>query len=77
MQGDKAGRLVRGFRGAPPADEDALVDLLLRLSRLAEDIPEMAELDLNPVLALADRAIAVDARVRVARQAPQHRAKSW
>ena len=77
VQGGKAGRLVRGFRGAPPADEDALVDLLLRLSRLAEDVPEMTELDLNPVLALADRAIAVDARVRVARQAPQHRAKSW
>ena len=73
----KAGRLVAGFRGAPPADEDALVDLLLRLSRLAEDIPEMAELDLNPVLALSDRAVAVDARVRVARVAPTHRAKSW
>ena len=73
----KAGRLVAGFRGAPPADEDALVDLLVRLSRLAEDIPEMAELDLNPVLALADGCVAVDARVRVARQAPQRRAKSW
>ena len=73
----KAGRLVAGFRGAPPADEDALVDLLVRLSRLAEDVPEMAELDLNPVLALADGCVAVDARVRVARQAPQRRAKSW
>src|SRR5207248_2365133 len=36
-----------------------------------------AELDLNPVLALADGCVAVDARVRVARQAPQRRAKSW
>jgi hypothetical protein len=49
----------------------------VRLSVLAEDLPEVAELDLNPVLALADRCLAVDARVRVARQAPQHRAKSW
>ena len=77
VRADKAGRLVAGFRGAPPADEEALVDLLLRLSRLVEDFPEVAELDLNPVLALSDRAIAVDARVRVARQAPQRRAKSW
>jgi acetate---CoA ligase (ADP-forming) len=73
----KAGRLVAGFRGKPPADEDALVDLLVRLARLADDLPEVAELDLNPVLALADRSVAVDARVRVARQAPRHRAKSW
>jgi acetate---CoA ligase (ADP-forming) len=77
VRAGKAGRLVAGFRGAPPADEDALVDLLMRLSRLVEDFPEVAELDLNPVLALADRAVAVDARVRVARQAPQRRAKSW
>jgi acetyl coenzyme A synthetase (ADP forming)-like protein len=73
----KAGRLVAGFRGAAPADDDALVDLMLRLSRLAEDLPEVAELDLNPVLALHDRCVAVDARVRVARQTPTRRAKSW
>ncbi|MGZ4138113.1 MAG: acetate--CoA ligase family protein, partial [Actinomycetota bacterium] len=73
----KAGRLVAGFRGAPPADAEALVDLLLRLSRLVEDVPEVSELDLNPVLALADRCVAVDARVRIAHQARQHRAKSW
>jgi acetate---CoA ligase (ADP-forming) len=73
----KAGRLAAGFRGAPPADADALVDLVLRLSRLAEDVPELAELDLNPVLALPDRCVAVDARVRIAKQAPRRRAKSW
>ncbi len=77
VRAGKAGRLVAGFRGNPPANEDALVDLLLRLARLAEEVPEVAELDLNPVLALADRCIAVDARVRVARQTPQRRAKSW
>jgi acyl-CoA synthetase (NDP forming) len=73
----KAGRLVAGFRGKPPADEEALVDLLLRLARLAEDVPEVAELDLNPVLALPQGAVAVDARVRVATQTRHHRAKSW
>ena len=45
----KAGRLVAGFRGTPPADEGALVDLLLRLSLLVEELPEVVELDLNPV----------------------------
>jgi acyl-CoA synthetase (NDP forming) len=73
----KAGRLVSGFRGAPPADKAALVDLLLRLSLLADDLPEVAELDLNPVLALPHGCLAVDARVRVAPPAQPHRAKSW
>jgi acetyl coenzyme A synthetase (ADP forming)-like protein len=73
----KAGRLVTGFRGMPPADEGALVDLLLRLSLLAEELPEVVELDLNPVLALPDRCLAVDARVRVAEHEPAHRMKSW
>ncbi|HET8528679.1 MAG TPA: GNAT family N-acetyltransferase [Gaiellaceae bacterium] len=77
VRNGKAGELVRGYRGAPPADEDALVDLLLRLSQLAEDLPEVAELDLNPVLALPDGAVAVDARVRVARPERRQRAKSW
>jgi acetyl coenzyme A synthetase (ADP forming)-like protein len=73
----KAGRLVAGFRGTPPADQHALVDLLLRLSRLAEELPEVVELDLNPVLALPDRCFAVDARVRVAEPGHAHRTKSW
>jgi acetate---CoA ligase (ADP-forming) len=73
----KAGRLVAGFRGAPPADEEALVDLLLRLSLLADDLPEVAELDLNPVLALPDRCLGLDARVRVADRDRARRTKSW
>jgi acyl-CoA synthetase (NDP forming) len=73
----KAGRLVAGFRGAPPADEEALVDLLLRLSLLADGVPEVAELDLNPVLALPDGCFAVDARVRIADPARRRRTKSW
>jgi acetate---CoA ligase (ADP-forming) len=73
----KPGRLVAGFRGTPPADEGALVDLLLRLSLLVEELPEVVELDLNPVLGLPDRCLAVDARVRVAEHGPAHRTKSW
>jgi acyl-CoA synthetase (NDP forming) len=73
----KAGRLVAGFRGAPPADADALDDLVLRLARLGDDFPAIAELDLNPVLALPDRCVAVDARVRVARPEERARTKTW
>ena len=73
----KAGRLVAGFRGAPAADADALVDLVLRLSRLADDLPEVVELDLNPVLARPDSCVAVDARVRVAAREAPYSLKGW
>jgi acetyl coenzyme A synthetase (ADP forming)-like protein len=73
----KAGRLVAGFRGAPAADVAPLMDLVHRLARLGEDLPAVAELDLNPVLALPDRCLAVDARVRVHRVEASSRAKSW
>ncbi|MEU8239003.1 GNAT family N-acetyltransferase [Actinoplanes missouriensis] len=58
--------LLTGYRGGPPVDTAALEDLLLRLSRLAEDHPEVAELDLNPVLAGPDGLAAVDAKLRLA-----------
>jgi acetate---CoA ligase (ADP-forming) len=73
----KAGRLVAGFRGAPQASVAALTDLVHRLARLGEDFQTVAELDLNPVLALPDRCIAVDARVRVRRYDEVARPKSW
>jgi acyl-CoA synthetase (NDP forming) len=60
-----AAPLLLGHRGQPGADVGALRDILLRLSRLAEELPEVAELDLNPVIARPDGAIAVDARIRV------------
>jgi acyl-CoA synthetase (NDP forming) len=75
--GGKAGHLVRGFRGAQPSDAAALTDVLQRLSRLAEDLPEVAELDLNPVIALPHGCVAVDARVRLRRQAANRSLKSW
>jgi acetate---CoA ligase (ADP-forming) len=73
----KAGRLVAGFRGAPPASASGLVDLVFRLARLADDVPEVVELDLNPVLGLPDGCVAVDARVRVRPAERTPRAKTW
>jgi acetyl coenzyme A synthetase (ADP forming)-like protein len=73
----KTGRLVSGFRGKPPSDDAALADLLHRLSRLADDLHSVAELDLNPVLALPAGCVAVDSRVRVARMPASERAKTW
>jgi len=62
-------KLLAGVRGEAAADLDVLVDVLLRLSLLAERHPEIAELDLNPFLAAprGERALAVDARLRVRR----------
>jgi acetyl coenzyme A synthetase (ADP forming)-like protein len=77
VTGGKAGRLVAGFRGAPAADTTALTDLVHRLARLGEDLPAVAELDLNPVLGLPDRYVAVDARVRVRRSEQVVRPKTW
>jgi acetate---CoA ligase (ADP-forming) len=59
--------LLQGFRGQPPADIGALRDILLRLSRLADQVPEIVELDLNPVIALPDGhgCRVVDARIKV------------
>ncbi|MGN6378980.1 MAG: acetate--CoA ligase family protein, partial [Gaiellales bacterium] len=72
-----AGQLVRGYRGAPAADASALADLLHRLAALAVDLPELAELDLNPVIAGPDGCVAVDARILVRRGAADSRAKTW
>jgi acetate---CoA ligase (ADP-forming) len=63
--------LLTGYRGAPEADLNALEDLLLRVSALVESHREVAELDLNPVLARPDGAMVVDARVRIASAPPQ------
>ena len=63
--------LLHGHRGAPAADIPALRDVLMRVSRLADDLPEVTELDLNPVIARQLGAVAVDARVKVTPQVPQ------
>jgi acyl-CoA synthetase (NDP forming) len=73
----KAGLLVSGWRGAAPADRAAIADVLHRLARLAENHPEVAEVDLNPVLAGPEGCVAVDARVRLVRPAVERPAKTW
>lgn len=60
--------VLEGFRGKPGADLDALEGLILQVSSFAAAHPEVAELDLNPVFAYPDGAIAVDARVVLAAQ---------
>ena len=61
----RAGRLLTGFRGQPRADLDAVVDVLLRLSRLALDHPEIQEAEVNPLLVFPEGqgALALDGRV--------------
>ncbi|HZR91952.1 MAG TPA: GNAT family N-acetyltransferase [Gaiellaceae bacterium] len=73
----KVGKLVAGYRGAPASDAAALADLLLRLSQLADNHPEVSELDLNPVVGLPAGCLAVDARIRLRPAEPQTRAKTW
>jgi len=62
--------LLTGFRGSPAADLEALEDLLLRVSAMVDAHHEIAELDLNPVIAGPERAVAVDARIRISPPAP-------
>jgi len=61
--------LLRGYRGAPKADENALRDILLRVSALVEACPDILELDINPLKVLTTGACAIDARIRVGRVA--------
>jgi acyl-CoA synthetase (NDP forming) len=62
----KAAPLLTGYRGALAVDTAAVEDLVLRLGRLAEELPEVAELDLNPILAGPDGVVAVDVKLRLA-----------
>ena len=59
--------LLSGYRGSEPADTAALQDVLMRVGRLAEDFPEIAELDLNPILAGPHGAVAVDVKLRLSK----------
>ncbi len=62
----RAHALLEGHRGRPPVDREALVTVLLSVARLVEDVPAIAEMDLNPVMALPQGCIVVDARIRLA-----------
>ncbi len=64
----EVGRLLAGFRGAPPGDRTAVLDVILRLAQLACDHPSLAEIEINPLLVMErdGGAWAVDARARLA-----------
>jgi acetyltransferase len=62
----RVSRLLAGYRERPPADLEAIERTLVALAQLAADVPELAELDINPLLADQDGVLALDARIRVA-----------
>jgi acetyltransferase len=59
----KSAAILKGIRGEPPSDRDSLIENLLRLSQLMVDFPEIEGVDINPLIVLEKRAIAVDARI--------------
>ena len=61
----RVSRLLAGYRDQPPADLTAIAACLLRLSLLAEALPELCELDINPLLADEQGVVALDARIRL------------
>ncbi len=58
--------LLFGHRGAPPCDVAAVEDVLLRVAQFADEVPQLAEMDLNPLIASPAGAVAVDVRIRLA-----------
>lgn len=69
----RGAKLLNGYRGHPAANISAIEELLLRLSRLVEEVPEILEVDLNPVFALSapDGCMIADARIRLQRGSPR------
>ena len=59
----RVSHLLAGYRDRPPADRNAIADALIALSDLVTDLPEIIELDVNPLLADATGVIALDARI--------------
>ena len=66
----RARPLLDGYRGSLPVDRASLEDLIWRVAALAEKVPEVAELDLNPVVVTAEGALALDCKVRLTRLPP-------
>jgi acyl-CoA synthetase (NDP forming) len=65
ITGVQASRLLEPIRGLPAADRAALARAIVNLSRLATDVTEIQEIDVNPLMALPHDAVAVDARIRI------------
>ncbi|MCU0270257.1 MAG: GNAT family N-acetyltransferase [Acidimicrobiales bacterium] len=68
----RASPLLSGYRGSPGVDTEALEELLVRVGLLAGEIPEVVELDLNPVVATADGVLAIDVKVHLRPVEPGH-----
>lgn len=75
LDGIQAHEMLKGVRGSDPANRDAIADIIVNVSRLITDFPEIAEMDLNPVFATKSNAIAADVRIVVdfAPKAPRPR----
>ncbi|BBJ40003.1 CoA-binding protein [Streptomyces antimycoticus] len=73
LDGIRAAEVLRGVRGGPAVDRAALADLIVRVSRLVADFPEITEVDLNPVFATASGVLAADVRLLIGDPAPQER----
>jgi acetyltransferase len=71
----RVARLLAGYRDRPPAQLDAVYDVLIALAQMLADLPELAELDINPLWADHQGVLALDARIRVARAAGAGAAK--
>lgn len=69
----RAAEVLRGVRGGAAVDREALADLVVRVSRLAADFPEVAEVDLNPVFASASGVLAADVRILLSDEPPAER----
>ncbi|MBC5783201.1 acetate--CoA ligase family protein [Ramlibacter sp. USB13] len=65
LDGIQAAEMLKGVRGGKPVNREALQDTIVRVSQLVSDFPEIAEMDLNPVFASEDTAIAADVRIVV------------
>ena len=59
-----AGRKLKGFRSIPPVDEESVIDVLIKLSFLAYEHPEIEEIEINPLRVLSKGAVAVDVRIK-------------
>jgi acetyl coenzyme A synthetase (ADP forming)-like protein len=65
LDGIQAHEMLKGVRGSDPANRDAIADIIVNVSTLISDFPEISEMDLNPVFATKDHAIAADVRIVV------------
>lgn len=70
----KISQMLKEFRGQPAADHEAIVDVLLRISDMVAQLPEIMELDINPLFANKDGVMAVDARISVEALPADHKA---